>query len=358
MHTKRRKLEKVETRAESPEYLGRLDKIIDWESLRPVIETTLYPMIEGEEYRKQGGRPYKDVVMMFKILILAKLTAKTIEGIALALAHIAYMRKFVGIGMPTTRTIPHWNTIYKFCRNLTKSNLAEKIFHTSLAEIDKVTKQIMDREENKDRKFCKRMIIDSCIIETQRPNFTDVEYQMIKSGILPIWMNRNNLPYYDINARYTKKRETSYFGYKNHILVDAETKIIRQHITTSAEVHDKNIFLNFLYPYTEQEYSIYADSAYAAVEHKKELRRQKIGYKILKRAYKNRPLSTNDKEDNKLMSQTRAKVEHAFGFMHNSLHKTVFRAKSTAYINVELMLLNLTYNSCRLEQLLRLGINN
>ena len=42
----------------------------------------------------------------------------------------------------------------------------------------------------------------------------------------------------DTDARWTKKNKRSYFGYKNHIKVDARSKLIKKYSVSSAEIHD------------------------------------------------------------------------------------------------------------------------
>jgi IS5 family transposase len=42
----------------------------------------------------------------------------------------------------------------------------------------------------------------------------------------------------DKDARWTKKHERSYFGYKNHIGVDRRHKFVRRYVVSDASVHD------------------------------------------------------------------------------------------------------------------------
>ncbi len=44
--------------------------------------------------------------------------------------------------------------------------------------------------------------------------------------------------------------------------------------------------------------------------------------KIIEKGYKNQPLTEN--ETNKSISKTRARVEHIFGFMNNSMNDAMF----------------------------------
>ena len=40
------------------------------------------------------------------------------------------------------------------------------------------------------------------------------------------------------NCRWTKKDSVNYYGYKNHILVDRQIKLVRHYDVTTVDVHD------------------------------------------------------------------------------------------------------------------------
>ncbi|NOZ39659.1 MAG: transposase [Planctomycetes bacterium] len=46
----------------------------------------------------------------------------------------------------------------------------------------------------------------------------------------------------DTEARFTKKRKKTLFGYKNRANVDVQHKLIRDHEVTDASVHDSQVF--------------------------------------------------------------------------------------------------------------------
>src|SRR3979490_256934 len=50
----------------------------------------------------------------------------------------------------------------------------------------------------------------------------------------------------DKDARWTKKHERSYFGYKNHIGVDRRHKFVRRYVVSDASVHDSQKFEDVL----------------------------------------------------------------------------------------------------------------
>ena len=72
---------------------------------------------------------------------------------------------------------------------------------------------------------------------------------------------------------------------------------------------------------------------------------------IHKKGYKNTPLTDEQKESNHLKSKTRARVEHIFGFIENSMHGSFIRTIGIKRATAVVGLMNLTYNIFRAIQL-------
>src|SRR2546430_8634997 len=67
------------------------------------------------------------------------------------------------------------------------------------------------------------------------------------------------------DARWTKKHERSYFGYKNHIGVDRRHKFVRRYVVSGASVHDGQKFEDIL-DTSNTASDVWADSAYRSDE--------------------------------------------------------------------------------------------
>jgi transposase, IS5 family len=65
----------------------------------------------------------------------------------------------------------------------------------------------------------------------------------------------------DEDARWTKKHGKSHYGYKNHINIDKEHKLIQRYAVTDASVHDSQVFDELL-DEENSDRAIWADSAY------------------------------------------------------------------------------------------------
>ena len=156
----------------------------------------------------------------------------------------------------------------------------------------------------------------------------------------------------DFDARWTKKNNQSYFGYKNHADVDKNTKFIIGFDVTSAEVHDSRIFLQFI---NRDTVSVHADSAYMSDDIIVALKaiNPNIKINICHKAYRNKPLTESQKAENTLIAKIRARVEHVFGFMTRSMGGMVLNCIGIERIRRDIGLKNLGYNMQRLVTILR-----
>jgi IS5 family transposase len=156
----------------------------------------------------------------------------------------------------------------------------------------------------------------------------------------------------DFEARWTKKNKVSFFGYKDHVAVDRDTKFITDFDITSAEVHDSQRFLEFINKNTT---GVWADSAYKSKEITQELLKinSEMDINICNKAYKNNPLTEEQMEENRLISKVRARVEHVFGFMTRSMRCMFINCIGYERARRDITLNNLGYNMKRLVTLKR-----
>jgi IS5 family transposase len=115
----------------------------------------------------------------------------------------------------------------------------------------------------------------------------------------------------DPEMHQTKKGNDWHFGMKVHIGVDSKSGLIHSASVTAANVHDSLEVPNLLHG---KETRFYGDSAYRGKDQRDRLKilAPKAKDFTNRRAYRNRPLSDEDKETNRRKSAVRSKVEHPF----------------------------------------------
>lgn len=160
----------------------------------------------------------------------------------------------------------------------------------------------------------------------------------------------------DIDARWTKKGGQNHYGYlcpsgyKNHINIDRDTKLITAHATTPAHIHDSQVLDTLLRDAIVGGKAVWADSAYRSDEQEQSLKASDHTSRIHERAYRNKPLTEAQERSNTEKSRVRARVEHVFGHMENSMGGIFLKTVGAARAKVGLM--NLTYNLARIEVLI------
>jgi len=86
------------------------------------------------------------------------------------------------------------------------------------------------------------------------------------------------------------------YGYKTHINID-EDGFIKAMVFSAGNIHDSNRFTSLL---SGNVSPAYADRAYASSKHSEYLKNNKIDERIIKSAYRNKPLTKKDKDFNRL----------------------------------------------------------
>ena len=282
--------------------LVKLSTMINWERFRPIIDRAM-----KKETRGNGGRPPYDYIMMFKVLILQRLYNVSDEQMEYQINDRLTFMRFLGLSLGNT--VPDQNTIWLFRENLVNKGVIEKLFNKFDNDLE--TEGILLKEGS---------IVDATIVEAPRQRNNRQENNQIKQGQIPeSWENNPNmLRQKDMDARWLKKNGENYYGYKNHIKICRKSKLISRYKVTDASVHDSQA-VEHLIDKNDSHHDFFADSAYAGLLIAMLLKRKNIRNRIHEKGYSNTPLTEAQIERNRKKSKIRARVEHVFGYMTNSM---------------------------------------
>lgn len=312
--------------------LERLNAVIDWNIFTPVLAQLPRPEPKGP-----GGRPAYREDLLFRILVLQKLHNLSDNQTQFQILDRHSFKRFLGLS--EADQVPDEKTIWLFREKLIKANLLEKLFEVFYNHLEAKGLIINDGQ-----------CIDATIIEVPRQRNKPEHNAQIKNGQIPEEWKKNpaKLRQKDTDARWTQKRKVSYFGYKNHILIDAISKLIKRSTVTSAEVSDKRVLEELL---KENDPPTYADSAYGDKECQEIYERKNIKAQINERGYRNKPLTNEQIKANRKKSKVRSRVEHPFAqmkcCMKNGMQRYIGKVRNVA----SLLLTNIVYNIVRYEQL-------
>lgn len=325
---------RLEKLSEQKDPLVKLKERIDFELFRPLLEETFHK----EEKGIGGARPY-DYVLMFKILILQRYYNISDDKMEFAILDRLSFMRFLGLTL--SDKVPDAKTIWLFREQLTRENAVDKLFDLFREALQK--KNLIANEGK---------IIDASFVEVPIQRNSREENKQIKEGKIPDeWKEKpNKLEQKDTDARWTKKNGKSYYGYKDHVKADEKSKLIDTYTVTDASVHDSQETEPLL---TEKDkgQSLHADSAYSGEPIVEVVKKKAMENHIHEKGYRNNPLTEEQKENNRIKSKTRARVEHIFGFIENSMNGSFIRTIGIKRATAVIGLINLTYNIFRAIQL-------
>jgi transposase, IS5 family len=310
--------------------LEKLNSVIEWERFRAILTRVLKKEPQGP-----GGRPPYDYVMMFKILVLQKLYHISDAQAEYQIKDRLSFMRFLGLSLCSD--VPDDKTIWYFREQLVKADIIDTLFYRFVKELEH--KHIITRDGS---------IIDATFVEAPKQRNSKDENDTIKEGKTPAdWEKSENEPkkaQKDIDARWAIKNDETHYGYKDHIKADKDSKIITAYIVTPANIHDSQEIGNLIEK--KKDKVIYADSAYKGEEAEKSLGR-KIENQICEKGYRSKPLTKKQMQRNWKKSKVRARVEHIFGYMTNSMGGITIRCIGLARAKFAIGMMNLTYNMCR-----------
>ena len=310
--------------------LVKLLEEINWEQFRKILTVAF----EKEE-KGIGGRLPFDYIMMFKILVIQRYYNLSDEQMQFQILDRLSFMRFLGLTL--SDIVPDEKTIWLFRENLITHKLVEPLFDKFLNSLEKAN--LVGKEGR---------MVDASFVEVPRQRNSREENQKIKDGIVPEeWEeNPNKLSQKDLDARWTKKNDQVFYGYKDHVKVDEKSKLIIGYEVTDASVHDSQPLEDLLNK-KDKNQPLYADSAYTGEEQEKVIKKVGMINRVHEKGYKNRPLTKKQQKSNRKKSKFRARVEHVFGFMEMSMKKMYIHSIGIVRATGIIGLMNLTYNLIR-----------
>lgn len=317
--------------------LVSISALVPWEAFRADIEAVA--VTPDESRKSRAGRKPIDVLVLFRMLVLQSLYNLSDEQVEYQVRDRLSFTRFLGLGLENR--IPDGTTLWLFREKLAKADLLAKLF-----------KRFDQHLEAKGYLARGGQMIDATIVPVPRQRNSREENDQVKAGTIPeAWQkhpakNRQK----DKDARWTKKHERSYFGYKNHVNADARHKLIRDYTVSDASVHDSQK-LEELLNKANTSNDVYADSAYRSAETERHLKARGLRSRIHKRGRRNRPLTEAEVAANTAKSKVRARIEHVFGAQENAPGGRLVRTIGIVRAKIKIGLQNLAYNIRRLVSL-------
>jgi IS5 family transposase len=263
-------MKKKQTRREK--FLAEMDAVVPWGRLLALI---------GPHYPKvgpRGGRPPMPLETMLRVYFLQNWYALSDPMAEETLYDSEAMRRFAGIELGDDR-IPDETTILNFRHLLERHGLTEAIFADVNAHLS--DKGITLRSDT---------LVDATIIDA--PSST-----------------KNQARARDPEMSSTKKGNDWFFGMKAHVGVDAQSGVVHSLETTTAKVHDSQVWDDLLHG---EETSVWADKGYVSAAREAAFSGPDKLWGVMRKAPKGGELHPEDEKINRIIAMVRARVEHPF----------------------------------------------
>ena len=322
--------------------LATLAAVIPWETFRPTLLAALTSQdlrTPDAERRSRAGRKPWDEVTVFKALVVQALYNLSDEQTEYQLRDRLSFMRFLGLGIEDD--VPDATTLWLYREALARAGAVEELFAAFDGHL-------------RDHGFLAMggQIIDATIVVAPRQRNSRDDNATIKQDLTPPDWDKHPAKrrQKDVDARWTKKHGRTYYGYKNHVGVDARHKLVRRYTVTDAARHDGGELDAVLDPCNTCS-DVWADSAYRSAEIEAGLAERGYRSRIHRRAARNRPLSAREMRGNATRSRVRARVEHVFGHQATAMGGKLVRTIGIARARMKIGMQNLTYNMSRFVHL-------
>lgn len=245
--------------------LEEIGQYIDFEIFRETLERV---------FSMSGYGPNRfDVVLMFKVLILQKWYDLSDPEAEAQISDRISFRSFLGLSF--NDAIPDETTLCRFRNQLKESEQYEWLF------------EVLNEELRKRHVLVKSgSMVDATFIKAPKGKRQDGT----KTDPDADWGHKGH-------------------GYSMHVNMEKDSKLMEDIEVTSARPHDSQHFEDVL---IGDETDVWADSAYRSEEQEAKLEEAEIKSHIHEKAYRNKPLTEEQEQSNKVKSKVRVRIEHGF----------------------------------------------
>jgi len=268
--------------------LEAIGRLVPWEEFRVEIEAVV--LTADADKKSSAGRKPIDALVLLRMLVLQSLYNLSDAQAEYQVRDRLSFTRFLELGIEDR--IPDGTTLWLFREKLSIAGLIEKLFA-----------QFGRHLEAKGYIARGGQMVDATIVPVPRQRNSREDNETVKAGKTPAeWgkkpaQNRQK----DKDARWTKKHNKSFFGYKNHVNADAKHKLIRRYDVSDASVHDSQKLDGLLNKANTSE-EVYADSAYRSAETEAKLKARGFRSRIHRRGSRNQPLSQAQEAANPIYS--------------------------------------------------------
>jgi len=312
-------------------FFTQINTILDWQKIANTID------IHYNKGKSVTGTPSYDGLLLFKMCLLQTwygLSDYEVEDRVNDSISFGYF-----CGLHIDQVAPDHSTLSRFRTAMTKAGAYEKLF-----------KEINSQLEQHQIIVKTGAIVDASVIDTPLKPKGKSTHAVAEDGaesVPEVEIKKEYAASVDKEASWVKKRGKCHFGYKKHHVTDQEGLVLGV-LTTKASVNEiSNLEEVLATANLPENIPLKADKGYQSEKNETLLKKLKLKNHILKKAKKNKPLTSWEKKFNKLIGQTRFKVERTFGGIKRWFTGGVARYKGIAKMHTQNLMEAMCYNLYR-----------
>lgn len=277
-------------------FFTQINSLLDW---TPIIKKLDKYYTKG---KSATGKPSYSGLLLFKMSLLQTwygLSDYEVEDRVNDSISFSYF-----CGLHIDQVSPDHSTLSRFRSIMTKSKAYEPLFKEINRQLE--AHQIIVKTG---------VIVDASVIDTPLKPKGKTNYKVTqdREDEQEVEVTKEFAASVDKDAAWLKKGGKYRFGYKKHHVTDNEGLVLGV-LTTKASVNEiANLDEVLDTVDLPKDIPLKADKGYQSKKNQELLKNRNLKNHILKKAYKNKPLTHWEKKFNKLIGKTRFKVERTFG---------------------------------------------
>ena len=300
-------------RSRSDRFFEAVNQSVDWHE----IESAL-----AKVYSSPRGRPSHPPILLFKTLLIQRWYDLSDPAAEDCLNDRKSFARFVGLSLD--EKAPDHSTISRFRAKLIAEGLMAPLIERLMRQIEAkglVLKQgtIMDASlihsaahppaSPRPRKAPPQAAASPAAGDDGvPPRAAAPDTQVADETADPYTSGK--LSKIDPDARWARKGKAAWFGYKIHIAIDDERRIVRAHKVTAANVNDCVIGPSLVQP---DGGAHYADKGYSSKPMRQALAQHGLADGVMQLPGKHYPLRPAERRRNRVLTKIRSAVEGVFG---------------------------------------------
>jgi len=312
-------------------FFTQINDLIDWDSIEKLID------VDYSKGKSAVGKPSYSGLLLFRMCLLQSwygLSDYEVEDRLNDSISFSYF-----CGMNIDEVAPDHSTLSRFRTALTQTKTFEKLFSIINAQLE--AHNIIVK---------KGIIVDASVIDTPlRPKGKTNHKVTQDRNEEDIAVKKEYAQSVDKEGTWLKKRGKYHSGFKKHYVTDNQGLVIGVLTTTAskneiANLEDALETVNIDLP---RDIILKADKGYQSKKNAELLKKRNLKNHILKKAYKNKPLTRWEKKFNKLIGKTRFKVERTFGGIKRWFNGGLARYRGMAKMHTQNLMEAISYNLYR-----------